>query len=1081
MVVTLFQVITSVANAQEEKISIRIDNKSVKDVLNQIESESNYRFFYNEGLIDVKRKVSIDIKDEPIHSVLDELFKGTDVKHELKGNLIVLSNQPLNKTENEPDIKTVTGQVTDKQGQPIPGASVLIKGSSTGTISDLDGKFTLPDISSKDILVISFIGMISKEVAVGDKMNITVVLEENVVGLDEVVVIGYGTIQKKDLTGSIATVKTEDLALQPVASVGDALQGKAAGVNVISSGEPGSNVTFRIRGTGTINSNSPLVVVDGFPINGGINQVNTNDIESIQVLKDASATAIYGSRGANGVIIITTKRGDSNKPKFNFTYYHGLQSATNMVDMLNASEFAQLHNEMLNNNGIGPNSAFANPATLGKGTDWLDAMFKVASIQNYSLSYSGGNEKSNIYVSGGYLDQDGIVIKTGFKRYLVQFNTDTKINDFLKFGNSIKLEHDIKTKGDYNIQNAMKALPTQPIYREDGNYSGTINQSLYDGDIENPIGKANVVKNSTKGYNAHGTIYGELKILEGLKLKSIAGLETNFWNDRTWSPAYEWDSQTQENSYLYQASSQSITWMWDNTLTFDKTLATDHRINAMIGSSAQANRYEFMNGSIEEFASDATQQLNNGTSGTTLHGNASEWSIMSYMGRANYVFKDKYYLTGTVRFDGSSRFGENNKWGTFPSASAAWRISNEPFFSGISPYINDLKLRAGYGVTGNLPSDNYDFASVYDTYAYNFNGTYVSAVVADKMPNPNLHWEGQKQFNMGFDAAFLNNRINLTTDVYKKNTEDMLVPMAVPISTGYSDEDVPYINAGKITNKGIEFTVSSKNIDGDFSWTTDLTMSFNKNKVVSINDTTPMSTGSIGLNYYLAIIEAGHPINEFYGYVTDGIFQTQEEVDNHAVQVAGNDPYNRTSAGDIRFKDLNNDGVIDDDDRTYIGNPNPKFIYSLNNSFSYKGFDLDIYIQGVYGNKIINANRFYTESMSATYNQTKQTLTRWTGEGTSNSMPRAVYSDPNNNNRASNRFVENGSYLRLKNVTFGYNIPAQLLEKVKLSTVKLYISGQNLLTFTKYEGFDPEVSVDGIDNNLYPVTKTISFGINIGL
>jgi TonB-linked SusC/RagA family outer membrane protein len=650
----------------------------------------------------------------------------------------------------------------------------------------------------------------------------------------------------------------------------------------------------------------------------------------------------------------------------------------------------------------------------------------------------------------------------------------------LKFGNNIKLEYDDKKKGDYNIQDAMLALPTQPVYR-DGGFSGIINQSIYDGDIVNPIGRAKTVNKTTKGYNAHGSIFGEVQFADFLKFKTTGGLEANIWTDRTWSPAYAWDSQTQENSYLYQAASQSIAWMWDNTLTFDKTFAKLHRINAMIGSSAQSNHYEFINGSIQEFASDATQQIDNGTSGITLNGNAAEWSIMSYMGRLNYVYEDRYYLTSTIRYDGSSRFGENHKWGTFPSASLAWRLSNESFFEGLRAYINDFKFRTGYGITGNLPSDNYDFASVYNTYAYNFNGNYVSTVVANKMPNPDLHWEAQHQFNLGFDASLLQNRIELTADGYIKKTKDMLVPMAVPISTGYSDVDVPYINAGKITNKGLEFTISSKNIDGDFSWSTDLTMSFNKNEVVSINDTIPMSTGSIGLNYYLAVIEAGYPINEFYGYVTDGIFQTQKEVDNHAVQVAGNDSYNRTSPGDIRFKDLNNDGVIDDEDRTYLGNPNPKLIYSFNNSFSYKNLMLDIFFQGVWGNKIMNANRYYTESMSATHNQTKETLYRWIGEGTSNYMPRGVYSDPNNNNRVSDLFVEDGSYLRLKNVTLSYKIPAQITNIAKISGAKVYVSGQNLLTFTKYNGIDPEVSVDGIDNNLYPLTRTISFGININL
>ena len=577
----------------------------------------------------------------------------------------------------------------------------------------------------------------------------------------------------------------------------------------------------------------------------------------------------------------------------------------------------------------------------------------------------------------------------------------------------------------------------------------------------------------------HGSIYGELQIMKGLVFKSTGGLQANFWNDRTWSPEYSWDSNTQDNSYLYQQSSNSITWLWDNTLTYDNTFAGIHHLTVLLGTSAQANHFEFMNGSVQAFASDLTQQLSNGTLQPTINGNASDWSLMSYMGRVNYGYNDKYLVTATVRRDGSSRFGSGNKWGVFPSGSVAWRISKEDFFKGIS-FINDLKLRAGYGITGNQEIGNYTFASVLKTVKYNFSDTYVKAVVPDMMPNPNVRWESQEQSNIGLDASMFKNRIGLIVDAYVKNTRDMLVPMSVPVTTGYSDVNVPFINAGKIQNKGIEFTVSSQNFKGAFSWSTDFTVSFNSNKVISINDTVPMSTGSIGLNYNLALIQAGHPINEFYGFVTDGIFQNQAEVDQHAVQVPGDDPYNRTSPGDIRFKDLNNDGVIDDADRTFVGNPNPQAIFSLNNVFSYKGFDLNIFLQGVRGNKILNANRIFTEAMSVSHNQTKETLFRWTGEGTSNSMPRAVFNDPNNNTRASNRYIEDGSYLRLKSVSLGYTFPDNWLKAAGISSARIYASAQNLFTFTRYTGVDPEVPVNGIDNNVYPVTRTVSLGINLG-
>jgi len=975
----------------------------------------------------------------------------------------------------------ISGIVVDAQGESLIGVSVLIKGTTTGTITDVNGKFSIPVASGKNpVLLFSYIGYESQEVTPKGE-SLRIVMVDALKSLDEVVVVGYGTQRKKDLTGSVATIKSDDIKSLPVPSVSDAMQGRAAGVQVISSGTPGSDATFRIRGTGTINDANPLVVIDGFPIDGGLNQLNMDDVASIQILKDASSTAIYGSRGANGVIIITTKHGNSGgaKSQINFNYSYAVQNATNIVKMLNASQFASLHNEMLNNGGLTQNPEFADPTSLGAGTDWLGAFFRTAPMQNYSMNYSGGSDKSNIYVSANYFNQDGIVLNTGFKRFSFQLNTDSKVTSFLKFGNSLTLNHDIKSSGDWNIRNAMLALPTQPVYRADGNYSGPIGQPLNSGDITNPIGTAKTVENATNGYNLMGSIYAELEIMKDLKFKSTFGLQANFWDSRTWSPKRAWDSSVTLNSYLGEQYNKNLTWLWDNTLTYDKTFGK-HKLGVMAGTSAQENRYDYMNGSIQNFASEVTQQLNNGILLPTVGGTTTSYSMFSYMGRVNYAYADKYLLTATLRQDGSSRFGEKNKYGLFPSASAAWRISEEDFFKSIT-FVNDLKIRAGFGATGNQSIGNYSFASSLNTVKYNFNNTVVSAVVPTVMPNPYVQWEQQKQGNIGFDATLFNQRVDVTVDAYLKETDKMLVPMTVPASTGYSDIYVPSINAGKMENKGIELTVNTKNLTGKLTWNTSFNVSYNQNKVLSINDTVPMSSGSIGLNYNLALIQAGLPINEFYGFITDGIFQNQQEVDNHAIQVPGNDPHNRTSPGDIRFKDLNNDGVINDKDRTYLGSPNPTFMFALNNTFAYKGFDLSIFLQGVAGNKIINANRFWSEAMAIAQNQTTATQNRWTGEGTSNTMPRAVYNDPNKNTRPSDRFVEDGSYLRIKNVTLGYNLPASLIKKAQLTTARFYITGQNLFTFSKYSGFDPEIGTNGIDNNVYPVTRTISIGVNLGI
>ncbi|WP_348825660.1 SusC/RagA family TonB-linked outer membrane protein [Flavobacterium aestuarii] len=973
----------------------------------------------------------------------------------------------------------VTGKVVDESNKPLPGATVLVKNSNQSMSTDFDGKFNFL-LSEKDpIIVVSYLGYKTAERKASgeDFLEIKLLQESN--SLNNVVVIGYGQLKSKDITGAISTVKLTDLSKQPVANIGEAIQGRAAGVQVISSGQPGSNPTFRIRGTGTIGNNDPLIVVDGMPLTGGLNQVNMNDVESLQVLKDASSTAIYGARGANGVVIITTKRGVVGKSNLTFNVSTGISEATDMLHVLDASQFASLHNDILNNAGLAPNPDFQNPAALGKGTDWVDAFFNAGFQRDYTLAYSAGNEKTKTYTSLNLFDQKGVILNTDYKRYILQFNSDTKISNNLKFGNSIKLNHDVKNQGDFNIQTALLSLPTQPIYREDGDFSGPIGQPLYSGDLDNPIGKATIVENTTRGYNFQGNLFGELTFFKDFKFKTLLGGEANFWKNRTWVPSYAWDNKVSQNAYLSESSNQSVTLLWDNTLTYQKSFANDMNLTAVVGTSAQENKFEYISGSIQNFPSENTQTLNNGIDQATLHGSGSEWSIFSFFARANFDYKNKYYVTGTVRRDGSSRFGEGNKYGTFPSGSLAWRISNENFFK--SKVINDLKLRLGYGITGNQEIGNYSFSSNYNTYLYNFNNSYVSAAIPTVLPNSNVKWESQEQFNAGLDASLLDDRINVTFDAYIKNTNDMLVPQSVPVTSGYSDIYVPYINAGKIQNKGIELVINTKNILKEkFSWTTDFVLSINRNKVIDLNGDAPLITGGLGLNYNVSRIQESYPVNVFYGYVQDGIFQNQKEIDNHAVQVPGSSSSNSTSPGDIRFKDLNNDGLINDSDRTFIGNPNPDFSGSLNNTVNYGNFSFVLYLQGVYGNDLFNANRLYTEAMSITTNQSAAVVDRWTAPGTSDSMPRAVYGDPNNNNRASSRYIEDGSYLRVKNITLSYKIPLDSAGKKVFDNVKVYLSGQNLYTFTKYTGFDPEVSTNGIDNNVYPLTRTVSLGLNVG-
>ncbi|MGQ1889549.1 TonB-dependent receptor [Thermophagus sp. OGC60D27] len=1067
--------------SQNETLTLKMENASIVEVLKSIENQTGLSFFYQNEQLRGADRLNVNVQGETVESVLTRILSKSDLDFRIVDKHVVIFPS-LNKKENTPQEQTneliIRGIVTDVDGNPIPGVTVQVKDTQSGTITDMDGHYSLTVPDDAQSIIFSFVGMQTQHITLNGSTIINVTMQEKVLGLDEVVVVGYGTMQKKDLTGSVASLNEDDIASLSVPSVSDALQGKASGVQVISNGAPGSDATIRVRGIGTINTSDPLLVIDGVPTMSGLNLLNKDNIESIQILKDASATAIYGSRGANGVVMITTKRGNSDQSNINVKYSFTTQKATNMLDMLNASQFASLHNEIMANAGRELNPDFSNPALLGVGTDWQEELFDIAPMHDISVAYSGGNEKASFFVSGNFLDQEGIVMNTGFKRYNLQFNSDTKVFENVKFGNSLTLTHDNKYSGAYDIGSTLRALPTQSVFYDDGTYAGPVGRPEWVGDIRNPVGAASLIHNSTKGYNVIGSVFTEIEIFNDFTFKSTAGLEAKFWFDRTWSPAYDWDPEPEEDSYLYQSSNRSITWLWDNILTYKKSIHEIHDFTLMLGSSAQQNRFDFMNGSIKEFASDKTQQLDSGNDEQEIGGNASEWALMSYMGRVNYGYNDKYLVTATIRRDGSSRFGSGNKWGIFPSGSVAWRISQEDFFSNID-FVDDLKLRAGIGYTGNQEIGNYAFASNLTIVKYNFNNNVVPAVVPLIMPNPNVQWESQKQINVGFDATILNQRMNITVDAYQKNTSDMLVPMSVPISTGYSDVVVPDINAGEMKNKGIELSVSSRNIQGDFSWDTDFNISYNKNEVTSLNDSVPMASGYLGFDFQPSRIAEGHAVNEFYGYVTDGIFQNQPEVDNHAVQVPGNDPYNRTSPGDIRFKDLNSDGVIDDADRTYLGNPSPDLIFSMNNKFSWKGFDLSIFLQGVQGNEILNANRIWSEGMAVAVNQTTATLDRWKKEGDMTDIPRAVFNDPNKNTRASDRWIEDGSYLRIKNIVLGYHLPNRWINKWGLKQARVFFSGTNIYTFTNYKGVDPEVGADGIDNGLYPVTRTLSFGANI--
>lgn len=966
---------------------------------------------------------------------------------------------------------TVQGVVKDQTGETVIGASVIRKGTTNGTITGIDGDFSL-NMSPNGTLVVSFVGYKTQEVQVKGQKQLQVVLSEDAEMLDEVVVIGYGTMKKSDLTGAVSSIGNKDIKDSPVSNLGQAIQGKISGVQIVDAGKPGDNVSIKIRGLGSINNCDPLVVIDGVPTDLGLSSLNMADVERLDVLKDASATAIYGSRGANGVVMITTKRGTEGKGKLAVSANYSFQNATNVPSLLNAAQYAELSNDMMVNSGRNPNPEWANPSELGAGTDWVDELLRTGVMQNYTVSYSGGNEKSHYYVSGGFLDQSGIVKSVNYRRFTFQSNSDAQVLKWLKFSNNITFSADTKKSGSYNIGDALKALPIYPVKNEDGSWSGPDGNSEWYGSTRNPIGPTELNKSQTDGYNFLANLTAELTFTKWLKFKSTFGYDAKFWFIDNFTPKYNWKPTPTEETSRYKSDNKSFTYLWDNYFLFDHTFAEKHRVGLMAGMSAQWNTNDYLNAQKNVFMFDNVHEMDNGEEMYAIGGNETEWALLSYMARVNYSYEDRYLLTATIRRDGSSRFGKKHRWGTFPSVSVAWRASQEKWFPK-NDYINDLKVRAGYGVTGSQASvGNYSYLASYNTSVYPFgiSSGNQTALVSSTLANPYIHWEEVAQTNIGFDASLFNSRVMFSFDAYLKETRDMLVKASIPITSGFEDTTTTYTNAGKVRNQGIEMSLHTINLTGELGWETNLTATYNKNKIKDLNSDVPYYINQIN-NSYVTMLAKDYPINVFYGYVTDGIFQNQSEVNTHAVQ-PGAEP------GDIRFRDLNNDGVINDSDRTVIGNPNPSWLFSMNNSLSYKGFELSVFLQGIAGNKIYNANNIDNTGMAAAYNQTTDVLKRWQGEGTSNSMPRAVFGDPNQNTRVSDRFVENGSYLRLKNITLSYTFPKQWLQKAQIENARLSLSCENVATITGYSGFDPEVGINGIDQNRYPISRTFSLGLN---
>ncbi|SDL12348.1 TonB-linked outer membrane protein, SusC/RagA family [Catalinimonas alkaloidigena] len=982
--------------------------------------------------------------------------------------------------------RTVSGTVTStSDGQGLPGVTVIVKGTAQGTTSDLDGKYQI-QTTDNATLVFSSIGFTSQEIPVNGRATLDVALAEDTKQLNEVIVVGYGTQKKSDLTGSVASVSSEEIQAIPTPRPDQAIQGRVPGVQVATtSAHPGGTVQIRIRGGNSLQgSNNPLVVIDGM-LGGDLQLLNPNDIASVEVLKDASATAIYGSRGANGVIIVTTKQGQAGKVQIDVSSFYGWQQITKKLDMLNA----QQHAELLLANPLRPYTP-NDPASYGTGTDWQDQIFQVAPMQSYQLSASGGSEKTRFLVSGNFYDQDGVIKNSNFQRGTFRLNLTQTVNDRLRFGNNITYSRSVnnlvKMNDGYGSQGSpvtMSALRFSPLiapYDADGTYS----PSLLPGDqLDNPLLiLSDRIDRRTRNYLL-GNAFAEYKILNDLIYK----LNFGYILDEDLSERY--DSRRLQSALnagqATIANGRNTNWLLEHTLTYQHTFNQRHDLSGVAGFTAQGIRDVYNRTGGSGFPSDILTYKNLSLASTPLTpaSNYTKQTLASFLGRINYSYDSRYLLTLSGRADGSSKFAANNKWAFFPSAALGWRISEEQFMQHIAA-VSNLKVRLSYGITGSQAISPYQSLASFNLGSRYTLGTttYTNGVQPGRVPNPDLKWETTGQTNVGFDLGLFNNRIDLTADYYDKKTYDLHYSKLLPTYTGYTSQ---VQNIGSMRNRGLELGLTTRNLIGPFTWTTSANISWNRNEVLELGDDTEFplnaSGGAMGAGFsQTGIIRVGEPVGNFWGYVFDGIFQNEAEAD--ALAQSGAKP------GTVRYKDLNQDGKIDNDDKTIIGNALPQYVFGITNQFSYKGFDLSIFLQGVQGNDVLNLNRFYLESVGGSNNALATTLNYWRGEGTSNTI-QAPGESPG---EMSTRFVEDGSYVRLRNLVLGYNLPNTVSDKLHLRQLRVYVSAQNLFTWTNYTGYDPEVNSRGgsgstssenlelgYDNGGYPGVKTYTVGLNL--
>lgn len=1073
------------AHSQNAKVSIRMNNVKLDKILNEIENQTDYLFIYN-NQVDINKITSVKVKNEAVAQVLDRILSGTGINYELEGTHIILTTEAIKDLHAQQQAKTVTGTVTDVSGEPIIGANIRIKGTTTGTITDIDGNFSI-EAEPQSVIEVSYIGYLTQETIINNQKSIRFLLKEDTKTLDEVVVIGYGVQKKADLTGSVANINTEKLNTQSNANIGQALQGKIAGVDIVSQGgAPGSGTRIMVRGIGTLNNASPLYIVDGMYMNS-IDHINPNDIASIDVLKDASSAAIYGSRAANGVIIVTTKEGSNTegKPIIDLSVNLGISTASKFLDMLDAKGWAEV--TTIARQAIGkPALDMATDLANKPDNDWQDIMFRPALMQNYNLAVKGGGKYSTYYTGLGYFNQDGIVKGTNYQRYNIQSKNDYKRGIFSAGTNLIiSFSHDKPLHQELRggmIGTILQSVPTLEKYDDtrEGGYGGTYGDVV---NIPHPLAiiDDNIMDRYNENVKIFANLYAQIELFKGLKYKLNLTPDFSFERYKNYLNKYDFGLATNSITQLTERQRRRRNILVENLLTFDRTFG-EHKISALAGYTYQDSRFRHIQ-AYGEGLPQGLEEIDAATTNRSNEGNSWRSVLTSILGRVFYSYQNKYLFTATIRRDGSSKFGKNNRYGYFPSFSLGWNVAEEKFMENVH-WLDQLKLRGGYGVLGNQEIDNYQYSSTITT-GINYpdgNGGLLQGAFPKNFANPDIKWEETAMTNVGIDFMAFNNRLSLTADYYVKNTKDILLTVPIPISSGGAND--PIRNAGKIRNNGFEFNLGwMDQPNPDISYGINLIGSFNKNKVIAMgSESGSIKGGSTNQNITTSETKAGYPIGGYWLISTAGYFNSQEEVDAYAKDGKKIQP--AAEPGDIKFVDANNDGVINDDDRVFQGSPFPDFTFALNGNMRYKNFDLSIGLQGVLGNKIYNATRQTLEDVTKGSNFLASCLDYWTPENKNASHPRLTWDDPNRNTRAeSDRYLENGSYLRLRSVQLGYTFP-QTWFKGAIQHARVYINAENLFTITSYSGYSPDVNADnanyrGFDNFIYPTNRTFMLGLNV--